>query len=314
MVGYYRLDPDMVSNSVVTITDERGQLLAKGNGRPRTPLTSIEADIFAVTGSPVQYRFEGPPDHMAERVLIGTEKRAVVAVRTDADDAKKAQADYARELAEQARPRTRVDVDPDTLEAYVGLYASGTGITIEVTHRAASLFARVVGQPAFEIQCEGQDRFFYVVVPAQITFSMLDGSAAALRLHQRGRTTTFRRTSREAVTELVEAIEQRRAEQERPRTSVTLSVEMLGRYVGRYDMVESKNLAVTLEGERLFGEISGQRRFEMFAEAEAQFFLTIAAVQISFIEDPSGRIDRAVIHQYGNDMVLMREIPEGEGA
>ena len=95
---------------------------------------------------------------------------------------------------------------------------------------------------------------------------------------------------------------------------VTLSAETLGLYVGRYDMGVRTSLTVTLEGDRLFGEMTGQRRFEMFAEAEAQFFLTIAAVQISFIEDSSGRIDRAVIHQYGGDHVLMREIPEGEGA
>ena len=93
-----------------------------------------------------------------------------------------------------------------------------------------------------------------------------------------------------------------------------LGEDRLGLYVGRYDMDQNMRLTVTAEGDRLFGEMTGQRRFEMFAEAEAQFFLTVAAVQISFIEDTSGRIDRAVIHQYGNDLVMMREIPGGEEA
>ena len=314
LTGYYRLDPDVVSNSVIRITEEQGQLLAQNDGRPRTPLTAIGADIFAIAGTRVHYRFEGRHGQSAERVLIGTEGHFAVAVRTDADDAAKAQADYARDLAEQARPRTRVAVDPDTLEAYVGIYASPRGTTIEVTRRASRLFARVVGQPDFEIQGEGQDRFFYAVVPAQISFSMQGGSAEALMLHQHGRTSTFRRTSRESAAELVEAVELRRAEQERPRTPVRLSAETLARYVGRYDMSETNRLIVTLEGDRLFGEMTGQRRFEMFAEAETRFFLTVAAVQISFIEDGAGRIDRAVIHQFGNDHVSMREIPEGEGA
>jgi hypothetical protein len=143
---------------------------------------------------------------------------------------------------------------------------------------------------------------------------MRGGSAEALMLHQHGRTLTFRRTSREAAADLVEAVELRRAEQERPRMPVALSAETLRRYVGRYDMNETKRLTVTLEGDRLFFEMAGQRRFEMFAEAEARFFLTVAAVQISFIEDASGRIDRAVIHQYGGDHVAMREIPAGEEA
>lgn len=312
--GYYRLDPDVVSNSVIMVTEEQGQLFAQNDGRPRTPLTPIEDDIFAIAGTRVHYRFDGPPGQFAERVLVGSEGRVAVAVRTDADDAKKAQADYARDLAEQARPRTRVDIDPETLEAYVGIYASPRGTTVEVTRRASRLFARLAGQPDFEIQCEGQDRFFYVVVPAQISFSMRGESAEALMLHQHGRTVTFRRTSRESAAELVEAIELRRAEQERPRTPVTLSTEALELYVGRYVMSETNRFTVTLEGDRLFGEMTGQRRFEMFAEAEARFFLTVAAVQISFIEDASGRIDRAIIHQYGNDLVSMREIPEGEKA
>jgi hypothetical protein len=314
LTGYYRLDPEVVSNSVIMVTEERGQLFAQNDGRPRTPLTVIGDDIFAIAGTSVRYRFEGPPGEPAERVVIGTGGRVVVAVRTDVDDAAKAQADYVRDLAEQARPRNRIAVDPDTLEAYVGIYASPRGTTIEVTRRASRLSARIVGQPDFEIQCEAKDRFFYVVLPAQISFSMRNGSAEALMLHQHGRTSTFPRTSREAAAELVEEVERRRAEQERPRMPVTLSVETLGLYVGRYDMGVRTSLTVTLEGDRLFGEMTGQRRFEMFAEAEAQFFLTIAAVQISFIEDSSGRIDRAVIHQYGGDHVLMREIPEGEGA
>lgn len=314
LTGYYRLDPEVVSNSVIIVTEERGQVFAQNDGRPRTPLTSIGADIFAIAGTRVDYRFEGPPGQLAERVLIGTEGRFSVAVRTDADDAAKAQAGYVRDLAEQARPRTRVAVDPETLEGYVGIYASPRGMTIEVTRRASRLFARLAGQPDFEIQCEGQDRFFYVVVPAQISFSVRGGRAEALMLHQHGRTLTFRPTSRESAAELLEAVELRRAEQERPRIPVTLSAETLGLYVGRYDMSETNRLTVTLEGDRLFGEMTGQRRFEMFAEAEARFFLTVAAVQISFIEDASGRVDRAVIHQYGGDHVAMREISAGEEA
>lgn len=313
LTGYYRLDPDMVSNSVVMVTEEQGKLFAQSIGRPRTPLAPVGPDIFGVAGSRAQYRFEGPPGQPAQQVLIGTEARFIVAVRTDADDAKQAEADFARDLAEQARPRTRVAIDPDRLDAYVGLY-SATGTTIEVTRRGASLLAQVAGQPPFEIQCEGPDRFFYVTLPIQISFRVADGSAEALMLHQRGRATTFRRTSPEAVTELVEAIERRRDEQERPRVAIAMSAETLARYVGRYHMDQTNSFTVTMEGERLFGEMSGQRRFEMFAEAEARFFLTVAAVQISFIEDATGRIDRAVIHQYGNDLILMREIPEGEKA
>ena len=314
LTGYYRLDPDVASNSVIIVTEAQGQLYAQNDGRPRTPLSVIGPDIFAIAGTRVHYRFEGPAGRSAERVLIGTDGCFAAAVRTDADDAAKAQADYARALTEQDRPRTRVAVDPETLEGYVGIYASPRGMTIEVTRRASRLFARLAGQPDFEIQCEGQDRFFYSVVPAQISFSMRGGSAGALMLHQHGRTLTFRRTSREAAAELVEAVELRRAEQERPRIPVMLSAETLRRYVGRYDMSETKRLTVTLEGDRLFFEMTGQRRFEMFAEAEARFFLTVAAVQISFIEDASGRIDRAVIHQYGGDHVAMREIPRGEEA
>jgi len=314
LTGYYLLDPDTVSNSVVMITDEQGQLFVQSSGRPKVPLAPVAPDIFALTGAAVRYRFEGPPGDLAERVVIGTEARFITATRTDAEQARKAEADFARDLAEQTRPRTRIAVEPDMLAAYAGFYATPMGTAIEVTPRGSRLFARVAGQPEYEIQCEGLHRFFYSVLPAQISFRMHDGAAEALILHQSGRSTTFRRTNREDAAEFVDSIERRRAEQERPRTRIALSEEMLRLYVGRYDMDQTMRLTVTAEGDRLFGEMTGQRRFEMFAEAEAQFFLTVAAVQISFIENASGRIDRAVIHQHGVDMVLMREVPEGEGA
>ena len=313
LAGYYQLDPEMVSNSVIMFTDEQGQLFVRNSGRPKVPLAPVAPDIFALTGATILYRFEGPPGQLAERVLGGTGTRFVTAVRTDAEQAGKAEGGFARDLAEQARPRTRIAVEPDTLAAYVGFYASA-GTAIEVTASGSRLFARVAGQPEYEIQCEAEHSFFYSVLPAQISFRMHDGAAEALILHQHGRSTVFRRTSREDAAECVDAIERRRAEQERPRTRIQLGEEMLGLYVGSYDMDQNMRLIVTAEGDRLFGEMSGQRRFEMFAEAEAQFFLTVAAVQISFIKDSSGRIDRAVIHQHGVDIVLMRAIPEGEGA
>lgn len=311
--GYYRLDPDIVSNSIVVITEEQRQVFAQSSGRPKIPLAPVAPDIFALTGAMAQYRFEGPPGQPAERVLIGTGTRLVTATRTDAEQARKADADFARDLAEQARPRSRTAIEPEMLPAYAGFYATPMGTAIEVTPRGPRLFARVAGQPEYEIQCEGRHRFFYSVLPAQISFRMGDGNADALLLHQNGRSTTFRRTTREDAAECVDWIERRRAEQERPRTRVMLGEDRLKLYVGRYDMDQNMRLTVTAEGDRLFGEMTGQRRFEMFAEAEAQFFLTVAAVQISFIEDISGRVDRAVIHQHGVDLVLMRDIEEGEG-
>ena len=65
-------------------------------------------------------------------------------------------------------------------------------------------------------------------------------------------------------------------------------------------------IGVTREGSRLFGQATGQPRFEMFPESETRFFLKVTDAQIDFEQDAAGQVTGLVLHQGGRDMKARR--------
>jgi hypothetical protein len=71
--------------------------------------------------------------------------------------------------------------------------------------------------------------------------------------------------------------------------------------VGSYGLAPNVALTITREGAQLFGQVTGQGRFEMFAESETEFFLKVADVQVTFITDPQGQPTALVVKQAGRE-------------
>ena len=89
---------------------------------------------------------------------------------------------------EQARPRTAIRINPAVLDRYVGHFRFDDGSQLgTITRDGDRLFAKVVGQPTWEIFPESDHEFFLKTVAAQITFVVQpNGAANALVLHQGG--------------------------------------------------------------------------------------------------------------------------------
>jgi hypothetical protein len=83
------------------------------------------------------------------------------------------------------------------------------------------------------------------------------------------------------------------------RKEVAVIPEVLERYVGKYDLAPGFTLTVSREGHRLFVQATGQPRFELFAEAEREFFLKDIDAQITFEGEARSRASRLVLHQNG---------------
>ena len=71
----------------------------------------------------------------------------------------------------------------------------------------------------------------------------------------------------------------------------------LSGYVGTYEMAPSVNLVVTLDGDHLFVQLTGQPKFELFAERDNFFFLKAVDAQIEFTKDAAGIVTAATLHQ-----------------
>jgi serine-type D-Ala-D-Ala carboxypeptidase/endopeptidase len=83
------------------------------------------------------------------------------------------------------------------------------------------------------------------------------------------------------------------------RKEIAVSPEVLERYVGKYDLAPNVVIAITREDARLFVQLTGQPKFELFASAEREFFLKVVDAQITFEMDADGRATRLILHQNG---------------
>jgi hypothetical protein len=88
--------------------------------------------------------------------------------------------------------------------------------------------------------------------------------------------------------------------------SIDVDPAVLDRYTGDYQLAPSVVVDVTRDGNRLFAQLTGQPKAEIFASSESEFFYKIVKAQISFETDAQGRTTGLVLHQHGADMAAPR--------
>jgi peptidase E len=88
----------------------------------------------------------------------------------------------------------------------------------------------------------------------------------------------------------------------RERQSVSLDPVLLGAYVGQYTLAIPRLMTVTLEEGRLFTQLSGQQKIEIYPENERDFFLKVVDAQLSFEKDSNGKVTALTLHQNGRDI------------
>ncbi len=186
-------------------------------------------------------------------------------------------------------PKAITSLSIETLEKYAGRYDYG-GAVLTVTREESRLFAQLTGQPRFEIFPKSETEFFWKVVEAQVTFVKDDKGRVIKALHRQGGA-------------LIDAARME------DRAAVQLNPTVLDAYVGKYDYGQGKMiLTVTREGDRLFAQLTGQPRFEIFPKSETEFFWKVVNAQVSFVKDATGKVTKGIHQQGGQTM----EVPKIE--
>jgi hypothetical protein len=65
-------------------------------------------------------------------------------------------------------------------------------------------------------------------------------------------------------------------------------------------------VAVTAEDNRLFAQLTGQSRFEIFPESDSRFFFKVVDAQITFSDPVDGAAPALMLHQNGQNMTAVR--------
>ena len=87
---------------------------------------------------------------------------------------------------------------------------------------------------------------------------------------------------------------------------IKVSHEILAKYVGYYELAPGIFITMSLNGDRFFTQLTGQPKFEVFAETEKDFFLRVVDAQLTFEMDGQGKVTDLVLHQNGRDQRAKR--------
>ncbi|HVN06824.1 MAG TPA: serine hydrolase, partial [Bryobacteraceae bacterium] len=191
--------------------------------------------------------------------------------------------------------RKAITLPHDVLAQYAGTYAFGPGMNMLIMLEGDQLMTKLGSQPKIPIFPESQTMFFPQVVDAEIEFEKdAKGAVTDLILHQGGRDQKAPRTS--ATVELPPE-----------RKAITLPVATLQKYVGVYDLAPGVDVTMSLEGDQLMTQITGQPQFPLYAETETRFFLKVVDAQVDFVKDSTGAVTHIVLHQGGTDHEARRK-------
>lgn len=96
------------------------------------------------------------------------------------------------------------------------------------------------------------------------------------------------------------------ADDQAPKTAIKPDTLAYRSYTGRYQLAPGVFITITAENGRIYEQVTGQQRFEIFPEAPGKFFMKVVDAQMSFVKDDQGSVDRLILHQFGKDMPAKR--------
>jgi Domain of unknown function (DUF3471) len=240
-----------------------------------------------------------PPQPNFEHLKNDAKDRLAV-MRENAPDTKLADAQFAlardygfsswRALKDEVERRTGVsDIDKAApLSAYAGFYDYEPGVVenafVTVTCEADQLFIQAALRPKLALTRQSDGWFTQPGTSVRYGFSDIqDGHAETL--HQVNDARRLRLARIDAATADNENAARARAaamQQARPRNPVEIAPQILERYAGHYLAPSGPAIEIIYEAGRLFEQMAGQSRMEIFPESESEFFLRATPAQMTF--------------------------------
>jgi uncharacterized protein YneR len=186
---------------------------------------------------------------------------------------------------------TTIELDDETLEQYTGVYEDDEGTQRMITREGNQLFSQRTGSTRFKIMPSAKDKFFFEDSFTTISFNRdALGNVVEFVMDARGSVTTSKKTDKPLPV----------------KTEITVSEEILSKYVGEYELQPGFTITFTREGNRLFTQATGQPKFEVFAESETKFFLKVVDAQVEFVPDADGKVSKMILNQGGQTMEAKR--------
>jgi len=83
---------------------------------------------------------------------------------------------------------------------------------------------------------------------------------------------------------------------------VIVDKRVLETYVGKYELAPNFILTVSLEGNQLMAQATGQPQFPVFPKSENVFYLKVVEAQLTFNKNEDGEVESVTLHQGGQEI------------
>jgi hypothetical protein len=87
---------------------------------------------------------------------------------------------------------------------------------------------------------------------------------------------------------------------------ISVSPQVLEQYVGVYELAPTFKISVTVEGNQLMAQASGQPKLPLYASSDTKFFYKVVNAQIEFFKDAAGTVTHLVLYQNNQEMKAPR--------
>ncbi|MCF7785348.1 MAG: serine hydrolase [Prosthecobacter sp.] len=174
-----------------------------------------------------------------------------------------------------------ITLPADLMKQYPGVYDLDRDFRFTVLLRDGQIYVRLTGQPFLPVSAKATDRFFNKVVAAEIAFNRREGEIQSLTLFQNGNELTAKRSSTA------------------PPEYQLRSAKELQPYVGKYDLMGSKALAITVQADTLFAQIDGQPALPVFETAPDRFEYDAVKAALVFTRNDKQQINGLTFLQNG---------------
>ncbi|WP_321426788.1 serine hydrolase [uncultured Bacteroides sp.] len=85
-------------------------------------------------------------------------------------------------------------------------------------------------------------------------------------------------------------------------SDISVDEKILKKYVGRYHYGQGAVLTVTLEGNQLYAQMTGQSKYPIFPSSNDEFNWKVVEASVKFVMDEKGNVTNAIHHQGGQQI------------
>ena len=182
-----------------------------------------------------------------------------------------------------------INLKEEQLKQWVGAYEFDEGVIRHITFKDGSLNSlREDANPqSFKLYPFSENRFLFEDVSIEYNFRKnAEGENEVI----------FVNSGKESIGKLIDK------EPPVQKVAIALSSDILSTYIGTYELQPNFIIEVTVDGNQIFAQATGQPKFEIFPDSDDHFFVKVVPAQITFNKSEDGSIQSLTLHQGGQNM------------